>query len=85
MSNAMNPTPDKATLQEDKINAEIKKLIAETSKLSKEMALQDDKMRAEIAKLIAESSKLNKEAFWHPIMIAAGFIAAIATIVKLFF
>lgn len=47
--------------------------------------LQDDKIRAEIAKLMAETAKLNKETFWHPIMIAAGFIAAIATLVKLFF
>jgi hypothetical protein len=61
--------------QMQKIDAEIAKLIAETSKINKGLD-------AEVAKVIAETSKLNKETFWHPMILVAALFAGIGAIVK---
>ncbi len=53
----------------------------ETSTINQQHA---QKVDAEIAKLIAETAKINAEARFYPLIVAAGFIAAIGTIVKIF-
>ena len=47
--------------------------------------LADDKMRAEIAKLLTETKQVTVMTFIAPFATAAGLIAAVATIVKIFF
>lgn len=50
-----------------------------------EKSIDQLKIEAEIAKLMAETAKLNKETFWYPLVVSSGIIAAVATIVKVFF
>jgi len=42
------------------------------------------KIEAEIAKLMAETAKLNAETRWYPLVVAAGLVAAIIALTKLF-
>ena len=64
-------------LADDKMRAEIAKLIAETRHV-------DERLNAEVAKLIAETSKLNSENRWYPLVVGSGLTLAIVAIVKLF-
>lgn len=68
-------------LSDEKMRAEIARLIAETSKINLESR---DKMRAEMDKMFAETSKLNAENRYYPMVVASGATLAIVAIVKLF-
>lgn len=50
-----------------------------------EKSIDQLKIETEIAKLMAETAKLSKETFWYPLVVSSGIIAAVATIVKVFF
>lgn len=65
-------------LADDKMRAEIAKLITEARQY-------DDKMSAEIAKLHAEARQVNVSTFLAPFLAAAGLMGATAAVVKLFF
>ena len=71
-------TQEEQALADDKMRAEIAKLIAETHQI-------DDKMRAEIAKLIAETRQIGVSTFLAPTLAAAALMGAGAAFVKLFF
>ena len=66
---------DLGSKQMQKIDAEIAKLIAETSKINRSFG-------AEISKIKSETLKLDKETFWYPMMITAGLFAGIGAIIK---
>ncbi|MFV0384408.1 hypothetical protein [Paracoccus sp. (in: a-proteobacteria)] len=62
-------TDAEITLDNEKIHAEIAKLIAETGKIN-----------AEATKVAAETAKISRERFWIPFTIFAGVFTAILTI-----
>jgi uncharacterized tellurite resistance protein B-like protein len=79
----------------EKIQAEIAKLIAETSRINCETAKINNHMkntdRVEIAKLMSEISrnssetaKINSENRWYPAIIAATLTLALVAVVKVF-
>jgi septal ring factor EnvC (AmiA/AmiB activator) len=89
-------TQEEQALADDKMRAEIAKLIAETHQIDDKMRAEiakliaethqiDDKMRAEIAKLIAETRQNGVSTFLAPTLAAAALMGAGAAIVKLFF
>ncbi len=49
-----------------------------------DQSLADDKMRAEIAKMLAETKQIGVMTFVTPFATAGAFVAAIATLTKLF-
>ena len=63
-------------LNNNKIHAEIARLMAETQKLSAESA----KLSRESPKLMVASYKITRETFWYPMAIASGIVGTIATI-----
>ncbi len=71
-------THQEQSLADDKMRAEIAKLLAETHQV-------DDKMRAEIAKLLAETRQIGVNTFLAPALAAAAVMGATAALVKLFF
>ena len=81
-------TAEEQALADDRMRAEIAKLIAETPKLGAEttrMAHDVTKLQAETAKLIAETARISHERFWIPFTIFAGVvIAAISIVPRLF-
>ncbi|WP_082622040.1 hypothetical protein [Bordetella sp. N] len=62
-----------------KTEAEIAKLMAETSKLNVEAS----KMMAETSKLNAEASKMIRERAWYPMILIAAAFASGAALAKL--
>ncbi|MXX89474.1 MAG: hypothetical protein F4213_14440 [Boseongicola sp. SB0677_bin_26] len=71
-------THQEQSLADDKMRAEIAKLLAETRQV-------DDKMRAEITKLLAETRQIGVNTFLAPALAAAAVMGATAALVKLFF
>ena len=71
-------TQEEQALADDKMRAEIAKLLAESRQI-------DDKMRTEIAKLLAETRQIGVNTFLAPTLAAAALMGATAAIVKLFF
>lgn len=67
----MQPKPK--TMDAQKVDAEIAKLMAETMRLN-----------AESLKIQAETAKINREWRWYPVMLAAGFVTALAALLKSF-
>jgi alpha-D-ribose 1-methylphosphonate 5-triphosphate synthase subunit PhnI len=74
--------------QSQRVDAEIAKLIAETSQINSQIEVHVAKVLAETSKLNAETAKLATERQWYPAFIGAGFTAAVAgltaTLIKLF-
>ncbi len=91
-------TAENSSLSDEKIRAEIGKLISETMKLQAELMRsqeeaqkQREKHQAEVEKerthtllMEAQTAKLYKEAVWYPLLIATGFVGAIIALTKLF-
>lgn len=72
-------------LSDDKMRAEIAKLVAETSRINNDnMMRADNLMRAEIAKLVAETSKINNENRWYLAIVASTATLAVVAVVKIF-
>ncbi|MEM1376310.1 MAG: hypothetical protein AAGG69_02870 [Pseudomonadota bacterium] len=71
-------TQQEQALVDDKMRAEIAKLLADTRYV-------DDRSQAEIAKFHAEATQLKMSAFLAPFLAAAGLMGATAALVKLFF
>lgn len=69
-------TAAEQTVADDRMRAEIAKLIAESSKLNAEIS----KVSAETFKLHAETAKISRERFWIPFTIFAGVFTAVLTI-----
>ena len=69
-------------LADDKMRAEIARLLAETRRIDTEV---DEKLRAEIAKLLVENRQITVNTFLAPAIAAAGIMGATAALVKLFF
>ena len=89
-------TQEEQALADDKMRAEIAKLLAESRQIDDKMRAEiakllaesrqiDDKMRAEIAKLLAETRQIGVSTFLAPALAAAALMGATAAIVKLFF
>ena len=68
-------TAAEQALADDRMRAEIAKLIAETARINS----------AEIAKLIVETRQISLNMLLAPFLAAAGVMGATAAIVKLFF
>ena len=89
-------TSQEQALADDKMRAEIAKLLSETRQIDDKMRAEnmkllaetrqtDDKMRAEIAKLLAETRQVGVNTFLAPALAAAALMGATAAVVKLFF
>jgi len=65
-------------LADDKMRAEIAKLMAEVGHT-------DEKLRAEVSKLVAETRKISRETDWYIAIVASTMTLAIVAVVKLFF
>jgi hypothetical protein len=74
-------TQAEQALADDKMRAEIAKLIAETSRIDR---VEIGKFNAEIAKLIAETSKINTENRWYLLIVGSGATLAIVAVARLF-
>lgn len=70
-------TKQEQTIADDKMRAEIAKLMAETTKINSEIP-------AFTAKLAAETAKITSERQWYPAVVASGATLAIVAIVKIF-
>lgn len=77
-------TEQEKALNDDRMRAEISRLVAETSK----MVAETSRIAIENGKLRAETSKLSKEARWYELVIFAGgasaLTLAIVAVTKLF-
>ena len=71
-------TEREQALADDKMRAEIARLLAETRQIN-------DKMRAEIAKLVAETNQVKVSTVLAPALAGAAFVGATGAIVKLLF
>ncbi|MFV0383858.1 hypothetical protein [Paracoccus sp. (in: a-proteobacteria)] len=71
-------TAAEQSLADDKMRAEIARIIAETTHY-------DARAQAEIAKMNAEARHVSVNTFLAPFLAAAGLMGATAAIVKLFF
>ena len=89
-------TEHEQTLADDKMRAEIARLLAETRQIDGKMQAEiakliaetrqiDGKMQAEIAKLIAETHQIKVTTFLAPTLAAAALLGAGGAITKLFF
>lgn len=63
-------------LNNNKIYAEIARLMAETQKLSAESA----KLSRESQKLMVEPYRIRRATFWYPMAVACGIVGTIATL-----
>jgi len=70
-------TSQQQALADDRMRAEIAKLIAETAKINNgEIA----KITAEMFRINAETAKISAESRWYPAVLGAGFAAGLLTI-----
>ena len=83
-------------LNDDRVRAEILKLMAETTHLNAETrrlnrgeTLEPAKLMVEIEKLVADTLKLNaetpkllRERWWHPFVVVGGLLVGLAAIVS---
>ena len=75
-------TQQEQALADDKMRAEIAKLLAETTRINAETS---DKMRAELNKLLMETKQISVNTFLAPALAAAALMGATAALVKIFF
>ncbi|MFG1448863.1 hypothetical protein [Xylella fastidiosa] len=75
----MTQKEDKTEITNER-EAQIAKILTETSKLNAETA----KIQAEIHEVNAQTKKLTAESKWYPIVVASGLMAAGATAATLF-
>ncbi|MXY34906.1 MAG: hypothetical protein F4186_05170 [Boseongicola sp. SB0676_bin_33] len=68
-------------LADDKMRAEIARLVADSSKL----AAETSKFAAETSKLVAETSQFKMSTVLAPALAGAAVVAAVGAIVKLLF
>ena len=78
-------TQHEQSLADDKMRAEIARLLTETANLMIDSRKKDDRARAEIAKLLAETRQIGVNTFLAPALAAAALMGATAALVKLFF
>ena len=84
-------TEQEKALNDDRMRAEISRLVADTSKMVAEtsrVVAETSRIALENAKLRAETSKISKEARWYELVIFAGgasaLTLAIVAVTKLF-
>ena len=89
-------THEEQALADDKMRAEIAKLLAETRQMDDKVSAEitkllaetrqiNEKMGAEVLKLLAETRQIGLNTFLAPALAAAALMGATAAIVKIFF
>jgi len=75
-------TQQEQNLADDKMRAEIAKLMAETARINEELGR---KIGAETDKIFSETRAINVNTFLAPALAAAALMGATAAVVKMFF
>ena len=88
-------TAEEQALADDRMRAEIAKLIQESAKIRAETFHINErtshthqdiaKLQAETAKILAETAKISRERYWIPFTIFAGVVVAVISIVPRLF